>query len=58
MMNGKMLRDVKLRVSQLQPKPHYNDIRRDREIGREGRENISKTAVEATAPWFGVYDVS
>ncbi len=53
-----MLRDVKIRASQLEPKPRYNEIRRDQEVGREGRQNISKTAVEATAPWFGVYEVS
>ncbi len=57
LLDGIILRDVKIRVSQPEPKLKFNEIRRDQEVGRE-EQNVSKTAVEATAPWFGVYEAS
>ncbi len=57
-LDGTMLRDVKIRISKPEPKLKFDEIRKGQELGRDDqKKNVSRTAVEATAPWFGVYEV-
>ncbi len=57
LLDGIILRDIKIRVSQPEPKLKFNEIRRCQEV-RQEEQTASKTAVEATTPWFGMYEAS